>query len=353
MLAAAQGLVYIFGALAASIVARRMGKRTLLILIHAALATLTVAMALFQTPQVFVALLLVWMFLCAINWPAQEALLCHGTSAEEVSRRVGRYNLVWAATGALAIAVIGFIPGYVLFYVASGLHLASAVSVWLSASPTEKPEQAHLHVPAELISQRELARQLSRLALPASYTIIYAITPLLASLPSIMELRPEVQGLVASVWLVARVGAFWVMGITRFWHTRPTVLMGAVVVMAVAFWGVVTPVSPFPVLWIIGSQLLLGAMMGVIYSGSLYFGMVLSHSGEGEGSSTEQGGYHEAMIGLGTVLGPGVGAAAGLLNVSAKAGVGAVVMVSTLVCAAAAWRAGSDKLTSLSTRNGE
>jgi hypothetical protein len=45
-------------------------------------------------------------------------------------------------------------------------------------------------------------------------------------------------------------------------------------------------------------------MMGVIYSGSLYFGMVLSDG------STQHGGYHEALIGLGSILGPGSAAVA-------------------------------------------
>ena len=39
-------------------------------------------------------------------------------------------------------------------------------------------------------------------------------------------------------------------------------------------------------------QIVLGVTMGLIYSGSLYFGMVLSEG------STEHGGYHEALIGM-------------------------------------------------------
>ena len=49
-------------------------------------------------------------------------------------------------------------------------------------------------------------------------------------------------------------------------------------------------------------QIVLGVVMGLIYAGSLYFGMVLS------AGSTEHGGYHEALIGLGSVLGPGMAA---------------------------------------------
>jgi len=55
---------------------------------------------------------------------------------------------------------------------------------------------------------------------------------------------------------------------------------------------------------IVAWQLVLGVVMGTIYSASLYFGMVLSDG------STEHGGYHEALIGLGSVLGPGAGALA-------------------------------------------
>src|SRR4029078_3994466 len=51
--------------------------------------------------------------------------------------------------------------------------------------------------------------------------------------------------------------------------------------------------------WLIAGQGVLGLALGLIYSASLYFGMVLSEG------STEHGGYHEALIGLGTILGPG------------------------------------------------
>jgi hypothetical protein len=87
----------------------------------------------------------------------------------------------------------------------------------------------------------------------------------------------------------------------------------------------------------IASQIVLGVSIGLIYSASLYFGMVLSHG------STEHGGYHEALIGLGQALGPLAGAAAqwkwpqsplaGILAVSA------LVSLAVLAAALAALRA--------------
>src|SRR5207244_13539167 len=88
----------------------------------------------------------------------------------------------------------------------------------------------------------------------------------------------------------------------------PRVLLRCAGVMRVAFWGVTIPptaASPGVALTaMIAWQAVLGGVMGIIYAGSLYFGMVLSKG------STEHGGYHEALIGVGSVLGPGIGALA-------------------------------------------
>ena len=104
---------------------------------------------------------------------------------------------------------------------------------------------------------------------------------------------------------------FAFLGATIFWHTRPRLLLVAAAAMLVAFFFVtITPAQvlgrdmPLRVnlISMVGGQILLGAAMAMIYTASLYFGMVLSDS------STEHSGYHEALIGLGAVIGPGAGA---------------------------------------------
>src|SRR5262249_14832660 len=84
-------------------------------------------------------------------------------------------------------------------------------------------------------------------------------------------------------------------------------------------------------------QMGLGVSMGMIYSASLYFGMVLSDG------STEHGGYHEALIGLGQIIGPGAGAItawgwAGNTATGIEA-VSVVIALTILAAAGAACRA--------------
>ena len=53
------------------------------------------------------------------------------------------------------------------------------------------------------------------------------------------------------------------------------------------------------------SEAIFGVAVAMLYSGSLYYAMHLSH---GSGSNA---GIHEGLIGIGTVLGPGVAAISG------------------------------------------
>jgi MFS family permease len=105
--------------------------------------------------------------------------------------------------------------------------------------------------------------------------------------------------------MIARWFCFVFLGATVWWHTRPRALLIAAIILFASFLGVtLIPSMPAMVLW----QIVMGIAMGLIYSASLYFGMVLSDG------STAQNSYHEALIGLGSILGPGCGALASLLR---------------------------------------
>jgi hypothetical protein len=344
LLTAAQGVVYAIGALAAEPLTRRWGRRNSLVLLYLLLGIIAGSAAFARSvPWATAALLLSYAMVIAASWPMLESLFSQSADPRELSRSLGRYNLVWAATGAGALAVLGTLiehwPAGV-FLVPAASHLICALLMLWQREPSDADSpaaNAHQAPEPELLRQRRVALWLSRIAMPATYVAIYGLSAMLPSLPLVQRLPVTVATLVGSAWLASRFAAFWWLGATVWWHTRPGVLLWAAMVMLAGFWGTVAP-GAWPqwlgtagaLILMVAAQLVLGAAIGMIYAASLYFGMVLSEG------STEHGGYHEALIGLGQVLGPGAGAAAAWVwPGSVAAGIAAVsaLIVASVVAA--------------------
>lgn len=346
VLAAGQGIVYVPGALMAGWVVRRIGRGAGLCGAYVLLVILSLMAwwsARAQGPSSAAAvggILLAYTFVIGISWPILESLVAEGDPAR-LAKRLATYNIVWPLAGAAAIAVEGTIilywaPG--IFLIPAAMHLIALLlmlprvkSPFVSATATPP---RHQDPEAELLHKRKLALWLSRTALPATYAVIYGLMPLMPFLQTMQSLDAAKQTAVASVWLWARLGAFIVLALGVWWHTRPRLLLWAAVVMLISFFGMTLPPTHGRLLFVdlaslIFWQLMLGGALGMIYSASLYFGMVLSEG------STEHGGYHEALIGLGWVLGPSAGVAAQSVYPgqvwAGVAAVGAVIATSVLV----------------------
>lgn len=353
LLATAQGVVYVIAALLTEKVSHLLGRRPLLILTNILLAAVSIAAALSPSHALTVALVLAYVPLIAFNWPILETLASEGAPPKELSRRIGIYNLVWAGTGALTIAVQGTlqkIDSRAIFIVPAIVHTLITLTLLVtqnaasrrarfsernSSSAAQRPSPtAHPAEPTEapsiLLAERSLALSLARISQPAAYVVLYTVSALLPLVPAIRNLDPALGTVIGSIWLISRWLAFLLLGATTFWHARPRLLLLAAFFMGLAFLGVsISPsilAGPSWSAWdlptLIASQIILGAAMGLIYTASLYFGMVLSEA------STEHAGYHEALIGLGQVIGPGVGAltqwrwpGASLAGVAAVAGI--------------------------------
>jgi hypothetical protein len=324
MLGAGQGIAYSFGALSAEAVARRLGRRRALLLAYTLLSLMAGAVGAAAVGRViwaFVPVILVVVALLGTTWPMVESLVSEGADAGELSRRLARYNVTWSVSGAVSLAgsgaIIQYAPGWAFMAIAGLVFLGSLGLVARIRSEdgpelrsgVGAPAPADVSMTPELANQRRQALWLSRISLPATYVVVYSLVPMLPSLPVMHRLSPTVATLVASVWLAVRAGTFVVTGRTTFWHSRPGLLLYASMLMLVSFLGVLAPAAfvdlslGMALLIMVPAQLALGISLGIIYAGSLYFGMVLSQG------STEHGGYHEALIGLGQTLGPGLAGA--------------------------------------------
>ena len=310
LLAATQGAVYMVFALASQKLARALGSRRLLIVSHIILAGISLVGVLASNHAVLTIVIIAYVPLIAINWPVIESAAAANADPRTLSRRIGLYNLIWAATGTIGLALQGTLMRFdprAIFFIPMLIHIAIVIIVLLQRgygeSTSDQAAQVippvHIEPEPALLAQRTQALWLARISLPSTYVVIYSLSALMPLLPIMQRLDPAMQTLVGSAWLATRWLTFLVLGATVFWHTRPRLLLGADVLMAASFIAVTAPLG---LIGMIAAQLLLGVAVGLIYTASLYFGMVLSDG------STEHAGYHEALIGLGQILGPGVGA---------------------------------------------
>jgi hypothetical protein len=143
-------------------------------------------------------------------------------------------------------------------------------------------------------------------------------------MPSIagrLQLTVAQAGFICSVWLFTRTASFLWLWRWTGWHYRFRWMITAFVIMTLSVMAMLmTP----DVLVLVVAQVFFGLALGLIYYSSLYYSMDV---GKTKG---EHGGFHEAMIGAGNCVGPGIGAIA--LRVFPNEPAGSTWAVTALLC---------------------
>ena len=348
--AVCQGVLYVLGALSAKRLADRWKRIAALQMLYAVMPLLAFAAGFCATagwsvPTAMIVAMETGML--GASWPLLESLVSAAGDPSQLSRRLGWYNIVWAIAGATALAlsgaVIQHLPPWAFFGIVAAVQIVAGAMITLrrilrdASEPTAasnfgtgKMEPFAEEYDAMRI---QLALWLSRICLPSTYVIIFSLAPALPTLDAIGRLSPTLATMQCSIWFAARAAAFIVLGNTTFWHRRPILTLLAGVAMLSGFLGTIVSGSLTEPGISIGlgtalilmamAQIILGLSLGMIYASSLYFGMAVSKG------STKHGGYHEALIGLGQVIGPVVGVTAQLIHPNAlwpvAAGISVVV----------------------------
>jgi predicted MFS family arabinose efflux permease len=245
-------------------------------------------------------------------WPTIEALVSEGEDAVGLPRMVGTYNVVWAATNALALfsggtlvekfgfKTIFFVPIAVfivllvlVFRLQRHAHAAHAAGHEPASAPAPDP-----HRPSPAKTKAFL--RMAWLANPFAYIAINTFIPMLPTLAAHFHLTPMFAGFACSLWGFVRLGTFLVLWFWTDWHYRFRWLVAAFAMLIVSFAAILIVPSLVAVL---AAQIFFGIAIGLIYYSSLFYSM---DAGDAKG---EQGGIHEAAIGVGNFIGPAVGAA--------------------------------------------
>jgi MFS family permease len=166
-----------------------------------------------------------------LTWPTLEALVSQGESAANLPGMIGLYNVIWAATGALAYftggAMLDTLGLSSMFYVPAVLILAQlGLTFWLhrqARAVADQPSRNQL-VPAAA-NARSLARakvfvRMAWLANPFAYIAIQTLVAVMPGIANKLELSAMLAGFWGSVWCFARLGAFLLFWHWEGWHYR-------------------------------------------------------------------------------------------------------------------------------------
>lgn len=335
LLAALNGFVYVFAAWWGGRFAQRAGYFTALKLGFALMiGALLVGAQLESAPGQIVVMVVAVIGMC-FTWPTLEALVSEGETPLGLQRMVGIYNVVWAATGAIAYFIGGALLDQLglrsMFFVpATVFGIQLVLTLWLERRAESVPSDPSM-IPPEPYAPRANPRPIARtkmflrlawLANPFAYIAINTLVAVMPGVAQRLDLSTTQAGFFCSVWCFARLGAFWGLWFWPGWHYRFRWLVMSYLALLGTF-ALILTVPSLAVLVL--AQLALGAAIGLIYYSSLFYSMDV---GETKG---EHGGIHEAAIGLGNFAGPAVGAAS-LHFLPHYANSGALAVSALLLC---------------------
>lgn len=300
----------------------------------------------------------VYSLLCGGLWPIVESYVSGGREPAKLPSIIGRFNVTWSSAlvgsmwavsavpvlvtsvmGAAGVKVEGLDASVATLGVMAGLHVLSiGVLVWFGRTPGDHLHAAHAS-PAGYAKLLVLHRGM----MPVVYTIGYALSPFLPTMTKAAGF-PEAWGpVIGGIWLAARVATFFTMDRWHGWlGTRYTATGGAwLAIGGFAMCVLCTIVGAgalAQVLAVVG-LVVFGVGIASVYVGALYYAMEVGSA------AVDEGGKHEALIGVGYTIGPLCGLGAVGLGPSGLALIGLtavnpamLILVSCVAGAGMVWQ---------------
>ena len=258
-----------------------------------------------------------WTIFLCLTWPSLEALVSEKEDDAGMARRIGMYNVVWAAAAGGGYFVGGALFEHLgqnsIYLLPLGLLIIQLLVLeWLrrqpvaiEAEPHTAAAAAHHHTPEPAAFRQPIGPErflkMAWLANPFSYIAINTVLATMPQRASELAFSTTEAGLFCSIWFFVRLAAFLLLWKWTGWHYRFRWLLGAFGALIIGFLALLLASQ----LWLLVlAQIIFGLATGLIYYSSLFYSMDAS---EDHGA---HGGTHEAAIGAGIFLGPAVGAGA-------------------------------------------
>lgn len=308
------GVIYVVGASASHPLSERLGERRTLRGILGVLVFVHLGLAFVTSPALLVAALAFIGLLQGAMWPIFESYMSAGETPRNLGRVLSRYNISWALSVPLSLALSGYIIASgaprLLFVTAAALFALVALGgrvfpeepAHLAADHAERPDAA-------LLTHYRALLRAARVAMLLSYALMYVLAPMMPDIMRGVGLDTASAARAASLLDVARFACFVGLFVFSRWHGRQLPIVLSIAALPIGF-ALVLFGSNIPL--VIAGEVLFGAAAGLLYTAALYYAQVVQNA------SVDAGGAHEALIGVGYALGP----IAGLVGTALAQGAG-------------------------------
>lgn len=265
----------------------------------------------FSSLGVQLAVMVLWTASQFMIWPALEALITEGVSGAARARRVGIYSVVWAACSAMSYffggGLLEWLGSGCIFWLPPALHVLQMLILWgfsrnrveISRESFQPASRGEAPVQERQDHSPQAFQRMAWLANPFACVAAFTLLAMIPDLAQRLGLSTTMAGLFCSIWFFARLAAFVLMWLWPGWHYRFCWLLAGYLLLVAGFATVLTADA---LLWLAVGQVGFGFSVGVLYYASLFYSMDVGEA------RAEQGGIHEAMMGAGNFLGPGMGA---------------------------------------------
>lgn len=307
------GVAYLVGATSSHAVAARVGERRLVRLAIAGALALHLLLVASPTAATVVVASVLIAACSGMKWPVVESFLAAGRTADQTAGALGRFNVCWAASIPVALALAGpliEVHRSAMFLLAAGLNVLTLAAL----SPALPRRPGHDATTPPRMERRRRVRfgrllGASRWLMLASYSAMWVLAALLPDILAARGVDGRIAPGLSALLDVARLTAFVVLWRWPGWHGRVGPLAIAAAGLPLATLAVVLAPG---VAWVLAGEVAFGLCAGLIYYSDLYYGLVVRRA------AVDAGGAHEGLIGSGFALGP----ACGLLGVALAGSLG-------------------------------
>ncbi len=252
-------------------------------------------------------LVICYSLVTGVLWPMTEAYLSGGKSGAGLRHDVGLFNVVWSSAVVLSFWSLSPLIERFAIEALTGMaaiHLLLAFYVFKAFQADPAPH-IHAHDEPHPPVYGQLLVVLRRL-LPLAYVISSVLAPYLPGAMEQLSVTTTYQPLVASAWLAPRVVAFFLLQHWHGWQGKWALPVAGTTMLVLGF--AVAVLSPLGLSVGMSKGACIGAMMAglacfglgkaTIYAGALYYAMEVG------AAEVDAGGTHEALIGVGYLVGP-------------------------------------------------